>query len=47
MGANSTILAGVRIGAGAFVAAGSVVTEDVPDGALVAGVPARKVRTLG
>ena len=47
VGANSTILAGVRIGAGAFVAAGSVVTEDVPDGALVAGVPARKVRTLG
>jgi maltose O-acetyltransferase len=47
VGASSTILAGVRIGAGSFVAAGSVVTEDVPDGALVAGVPARKVRTLG
>jgi len=47
VGANATLLPGVRIGAGSFVAAGSVVTEDVPDRTLVAGVPARKVRSLG
>jgi acetyltransferase-like isoleucine patch superfamily enzyme len=47
VGANATILPGVGIGAGSFVAAGSVVTEDVPDRVLVAGAPARKVRSLG
>jgi len=41
LGANSTILSGVRIGRYAFVAAGAVVTRDVADFALVAGVPAR------
>jgi acetyltransferase-like isoleucine patch superfamily enzyme len=41
IGANSTILPGVRIGAGALVGAGSVVTKDVPAGAVVAGNPAR------
>lgn len=40
------VLPGVRIGAGAIVAAGSVVTKDVPDNALVVGVPARVVRDL-
>jgi UDP-2-acetamido-3-amino-2,3-dideoxy-glucuronate N-acetyltransferase len=43
MGANSTIVCGVTIGKYAFVAAGSVVTKDVPDYALVVGVPARRV----
>jgi len=47
VGANVTILAGRTIGPRAFVAAGSVVTEDVPPDTLVAGVPARAVRTLG
>ena len=42
IGANSTILCGVAIGRYAFVAAGSVVTKDVPDYALVMGNPARQ-----
>ncbi len=43
MGANSTIVCGHTIGQYAFVAAGAVVTRDVPDYALVMGVPARPV----
>lgn len=41
LGANSTIVCGVRIGKWAMVGAGSVVTHDVPDFALVYGNPAR------
>lgn len=41
IGANATIVCGVTIGAYAFVGAGAVVTRDVPDFALVLGVPAR------
>lgn len=41
IGANSTILPGVRIGNGAKIGAGSVVTKDVPAGALVYGNPAK------
>lgn len=40
------VLPGVRIGTGAIVAAGSVVTHDVPDHTLVVGVPARVARQL-
>lgn len=44
VGASVTILPGVRVGASAFVAAGSLVNQDVPARTLVAGVPARVVR---
>lgn len=41
VGANATVVCGVTLGRHSFVAAGAVVTADVPDYALVAGVPAR------
>jgi acetyltransferase-like isoleucine patch superfamily enzyme len=43
VGANATILPGVVVGEGALVGAGSVVTHDVPAGAIVAGNPARVI----
>jgi maltose O-acetyltransferase len=46
IGANATVLPGVRIGEGSFVAAGSVVTVDVPAHTLVAGIPAKALRAL-
>ena len=42
-GANATVVCGVTIGRYAMVAAGAVVTRDVADHALVAGVPARQI----
>lgn len=42
IGANATILPGIRIGKNAVVGAGSVVTKSVPDGATVIGNPARE-----
>jgi len=47
IGARSTCVAPVRIGRWALVAAGSVVVKDVPDFALVAGVPAKRIRWVG
>jgi acetyltransferase-like isoleucine patch superfamily enzyme len=44
IGSNATLLCGITIGEGALVGAGSVVTKDVPPGAIVAGNPARVMR---
>ncbi|MDD5555824.1 MAG: acetyltransferase [bacterium] len=44
VGANATILPGRTVGEGATVGAGAVVTRDVPDNVVVAGVPAREMR---
>jgi UDP-2-acetamido-3-amino-2,3-dideoxy-glucuronate N-acetyltransferase len=44
IGSNATILCGITIGTGAMVGAGAVVTKDVADYAVVAGVPARPVK---
>lgn len=46
IGSNVTVLAGVSIGANAVVAAASVVTKDVPPNTVVAGTPARIVRSV-
>lgn len=43
LGANSTLVCGVTVGAYAFVGAGAVVTRDVPAHALVVGTPARQI----
>jgi acetyltransferase-like isoleucine patch superfamily enzyme len=47
LGARSVCVAPVRVGRWAMVAAGAVVTKDVPDYALVAGVPARRIGWVG
>ena len=44
IGANAVVLEGCRIGNGAVVAAGAVVVDDVPEGVVVAGVPARIIK---
>ena len=46
IGAGATILGGVTVGDHAVVAAGAVVSRDVPEATLVAGVPARAIRAL-
>jgi tetrahydrodipicolinate N-acetyltransferase len=46
VGANAVVLEGVRVGAGSVVAAGAVVTKDVRPGVVVAGVPARVIKTV-
>ena len=47
LGAGATVLQGVTVGADAVVAAGAVVTRDVPPGTLVAGVPGQVLREIG
>lgn len=44
VGANAVVIEGVHVGRDAVVAAGSVVIEDVPEGSVVAGVPARVIK---
>lgn len=46
IGAGATILPGVTVGENAIVAAAAVVTKDVPDNTMVAGVPARVIKTI-
>jgi acetyltransferase-like isoleucine patch superfamily enzyme len=43
IGSNATLMCGVTVGIGALIGAGAVVTKDVPDYAVVAGVPAKVV----
>ena len=50
IGSNATVLCGITIGEGALIGAGAVVTRDIPDFAIVAGVPAKVIgdtRTRG
>lgn len=46
IGANATILPGVTIGENAVVAAGAVVSKDVPDNTVVGGIPAKIIKTI-
>lgn len=46
IGASATILPGVTVGENAIVAAGAVVTKDVPDNTVVGGVPAKIIKTI-
>jgi len=45
-GANVSVMPGVKIGNGCVIAAGSVVTKDLPDNVMAAGVPAKIIKTI-
>ncbi|MCK5676883.1 MAG: acyltransferase, partial [Flavobacteriaceae bacterium] len=44
IGANVSIMSGVKIGNGCVIAAGSVVTKDIPDFSVIGGVPAKIIK---
>ena len=46
IGANAVVIEGVQIGSGSVVAAGAIVTQDVPENVVVAGVPARVIKEI-
>jgi acetyltransferase-like isoleucine patch superfamily enzyme len=46
IGSNATILCGITIGENALIGAGSVVTKDVPPNTVVAGVPAKIIKSI-
>ena len=46
IGSSCTVLCGVTVGKNAIIGAGAVVTKDVPDNSVVAGVPARVMKTI-
>ncbi|HEM5563783.1 TPA: 2,3,4,5-tetrahydropyridine-2,6-dicarboxylate N-acetyltransferase [Streptococcus suis] len=46
VGANAVVIEGVQIGSGSVVAAGAIVTQDVPENVVVAGVPARIIKEI-
>ena len=46
IGQNVTVMPGVHIGDGSIIAANSVVTKDVPDNAVVVGVPAKVIKYI-
>jgi len=46
IGANATILAGVTVGENSVVAAGAVVSKDVPDNTIVGGIPAKVIKSI-
>lgn len=45
-GANVSVMPGVTIGSGCVIGAGSVITKDIPDNCIVAGVPAKVIKTI-
>jgi acetyltransferase-like isoleucine patch superfamily enzyme len=47
IGANATILPGVRVGKGSVIGAGSVVTNDIPEYSIAVGIPARVISKRG
>jgi serine O-acetyltransferase len=47
IGANATLLGPIRIGSNSIIGAGSVVTDDVPPGSVVVGVPGRVIKIYG